>query len=225
MEAVVATSGRDRAQYLLRRVLENARRFRILPPGPLTTDYVNTISTDEEPAFPGDEMMEKRIRRIVRWNAVAMVHRANVRLPGHRRPPLDLRLERQPVRDRLQPLLPRKGARGQRRRSDLLPGTRRARHLRARLSRRATVASRRWSASGARSERGAGALELPAPAADARLLGVPDGQHGARPAAGDLPGALRSLPRAIAASPTPASRGSGRSSATARPTSRRRSAA
>ena len=82
IEAVVATSGRDRAQYLLRRVLENARRFRILPPGPLTTDYVNTISTDEEPAFPGDEVMEKRIRRIVRWNAVAMVHRANVAYPG-----------------------------------------------------------------------------------------------------------------------------------------------
>jgi len=82
MESVVRASGRERAQYLLRRVLENARRFRILPPGPLTTDYVNTIGADEEPAFPGDEMMEKRIRRIVRWNAVAMVHRANVKFPG-----------------------------------------------------------------------------------------------------------------------------------------------
>ncbi len=82
MEAVIQSRGRERAQYLLKRVLENARRFRILPPGPLSTDYVNTISTDEEPAFPGDEMMEKRIRRIVRWNAVAMVHRANVKYPG-----------------------------------------------------------------------------------------------------------------------------------------------
>ncbi len=82
LEAVVENGGRERAQYLLKRVLENARRHRILPPGPLSTDYVNTISTDEEPAFPGDEMMEKRIRRIVRWNAVAMVHRANVAYAG-----------------------------------------------------------------------------------------------------------------------------------------------
>ncbi|MBK7581672.1 MAG: pyruvate dehydrogenase (acetyl-transferring), homodimeric type [Myxococcales bacterium] len=82
MESVVQTSGLNRAQYLLKRVLENARRHRILPPGPLASDYVNTISVDAEPAFPGDEMMEKRIRRIVRWNAVAMVHRANVKFPG-----------------------------------------------------------------------------------------------------------------------------------------------
>ena len=46
LEAVVENGGRERAQYLLKRVLENARRHRILPPGPLSTDYVNTISTD-----------------------------------------------------------------------------------------------------------------------------------------------------------------------------------
>jgi pyruvate dehydrogenase E1 component len=82
LESVVAEKGRDRARYLLKRVVENARRWRIMPTGPLTTDYVNTVTRDEEPAFPGDEMMEKRIRRIVRWNAVAMVHRANVAFPG-----------------------------------------------------------------------------------------------------------------------------------------------
>src|SRR5262245_12102367 len=82
LDAVVASKGRERAQYLLRRVLDSARRHRILPTGPLTTDYINSIPREEEPAFPGDEMMEKRIRRIVRWNAVAMVHRANVAFPG-----------------------------------------------------------------------------------------------------------------------------------------------
>ena len=46
------------------------------------TPYINTISPEQEPVFPGDEEMEKRIRRIVRWNAMAMVTRANHRYPG-----------------------------------------------------------------------------------------------------------------------------------------------
>jgi pyruvate dehydrogenase E1 component len=79
---VIQSAGGDRARYLLKRVFESARRHRVIPVGPLTTDYVNTIQREDEPAFPGDEMMEKRIRRIVRWNAVAMVHRANVRFSG-----------------------------------------------------------------------------------------------------------------------------------------------
>jgi pyruvate dehydrogenase E1 component len=82
LEAVIDHGGGERARYLLKRVLDSARRHRVIPVGPLTTDYVNTIPREDEPAFPGDEMMEKRIRRIVRWNAVAMVHRANVRFSG-----------------------------------------------------------------------------------------------------------------------------------------------
>jgi pyruvate dehydrogenase E1 component len=82
LEAVIQQGGPERAQYLLKRLLDSARRHRVVPVGPLTTDYVNTIPREEEPPFPGDEMMEKRIRRIVRWNAVAMVHRANVKFPG-----------------------------------------------------------------------------------------------------------------------------------------------
>jgi pyruvate dehydrogenase E1 component len=80
--AVVGQEGQDRAQYLLRRVLQSAARLGASPVGTLNTEYVNTISADEEPPFPGDEAMEKRIRRMVRWNAVAMVHRANVKYPG-----------------------------------------------------------------------------------------------------------------------------------------------
>jgi pyruvate dehydrogenase E1 component len=74
--------GRDRARYLLKRVLESARRHRVIPVEPLTTDYVNTVPREEEPPNPGDEQLEKRIRRIIRWNAVAMVHRANLMYPG-----------------------------------------------------------------------------------------------------------------------------------------------
>ncbi|HEY3235084.1 MAG TPA: pyruvate dehydrogenase (acetyl-transferring), homodimeric type, partial [Polyangiaceae bacterium] len=82
LDAVVEQEGGERARYLLRRVLEAARRHRVDPMLPLTTDYVNTIPREEEAAFPGDEMMEKRIRRIIRWNAMAMVHRANMRFSG-----------------------------------------------------------------------------------------------------------------------------------------------
>ena len=79
---IVHDGGRDRARYLIKRVLETARRHRVVPLEPLTTDFVNTIPREEEPPNPGDEKMEKRIRRIVRWNAVAMVHRANTRFAG-----------------------------------------------------------------------------------------------------------------------------------------------
>src|SRR5687767_13957112 len=83
LESVIFNDGgRDRARYLLKRVLESARRHRVTPVEPLTTDFVNTIAKDDEPPFPGDERMEKRIRRIIRWNAVAMVHRANTRFAG-----------------------------------------------------------------------------------------------------------------------------------------------
>jgi pyruvate dehydrogenase E1 component len=82
LEAVIEHRGSERARYVLKRVLDSARRHRVIPVGPLTTDYVNSIWRQDEPAFPGDEGMEKRIRRIVRWNAVAMVHRANVRFSG-----------------------------------------------------------------------------------------------------------------------------------------------
>src|SRR5438552_10711585 len=46
------------------------------------TPYINTISPEQEPAFPGDEALEKRIRRIIRWNAAVMVTRANKHFEG-----------------------------------------------------------------------------------------------------------------------------------------------
>src|SRR6187551_914855 len=78
LEAVVQHHGKDRARFLLKRLLDQARRHRVAPGGPLTTDFVNTIPVEEEAPFPGDQWMEKRIRRIIRWNAMARVHRANV---------------------------------------------------------------------------------------------------------------------------------------------------
>ena len=134
LDQVVEQEGENRARFLLYKLLKRARQLHIGLPPLTQTRYINTISPEQEPDFPGDEEMELRIRRIIRWNAVAMVLRANTRFTGHRRPPRDVRLVGEPVRGRLQPLLPRQGRR-RAGRPDLLPGPRGAGHLRPRLPR------------------------------------------------------------------------------------------
>ncbi|HEX5858980.1 MAG TPA: hypothetical protein VFY91_12830, partial [Microbacterium sp.] len=76
VDAVVDHAGRARARELMTSVLRRAQQRHIVPPGYGGTDYVNTIPATAEPAFPGDEDIERRIRSYVRWNAAMMVHRA-----------------------------------------------------------------------------------------------------------------------------------------------------
>ena len=64
------------------KLLKRARQLHVGLPPLTQTRYINTISPEQEPFFPGDEELERRIRRLVRWNAVAMVLRANSRYPG-----------------------------------------------------------------------------------------------------------------------------------------------
>jgi pyruvate dehydrogenase E1 component len=83
---VVEAHGRTRARYLLLRLLEQARAKNVDFPATVSTPYVNTIPTDREPEFPGDEDIERRIRAFIRWNAAVMVVRANARsasIGGH----------------------------------------------------------------------------------------------------------------------------------------------
>jgi pyruvate dehydrogenase E1 component len=83
---VVDAHGRTRARYLLMRILERARQKQVDFPATVSSPYVNTIPSDEEPDFPGDEYLERRIRAFIRWNAAVMVVRANVRseaIGGH----------------------------------------------------------------------------------------------------------------------------------------------
>ncbi len=82
LDSIVATAGADRAQFILYRLLKRARQLHIGLPPLTQTRYINTISPEQEPPFPGDERIEHRIRRMVRWNAVAMVLRANNLSPG-----------------------------------------------------------------------------------------------------------------------------------------------
>ena len=76
LDGLLSDAGPDRARYLMLRLLERASAKRVPMPPLLSTDYVNTIPTTMEPEFPGDEVMEKRYRRWIRWNAAVMVHRA-----------------------------------------------------------------------------------------------------------------------------------------------------
>ena len=82
LDTVVARTGRSRANYLLARLMERAREQGVGVPAMVTTDYINTIPPGEEPWFPGDEHLERRIRAFIRWNAMAMVARANARFDG-----------------------------------------------------------------------------------------------------------------------------------------------
>ena len=82
LDAVVEGRGRSRARYLLARLMERARDQGVGVPAMVTTDYINTIPPDQEPWFPGDEDLERRIRAAIRWNAMAMVDRANDRFEG-----------------------------------------------------------------------------------------------------------------------------------------------
>ena len=77
IDAVVVHDGPDRAQELLTKVIERAQHSGTGPIASLNTPYVNTIPPDREAQLPGDPAIERRLRSIVRWNAIAMVVRAN----------------------------------------------------------------------------------------------------------------------------------------------------
>ncbi|KWU25603.1 hypothetical protein AS149_29855 [Burkholderia cenocepacia] len=69
--------GNARARHLLDSLLAHAHTRRVAWRPPLVTPYVNTVAPDEQPAYPGDLHLERRIAALIRWNALAMVVRAN----------------------------------------------------------------------------------------------------------------------------------------------------
>jgi pyruvate dehydrogenase E1 component len=78
LDYVLAKSGPERAGRLLQQLALHARRAAgVNLPFTATTPYVNTIPSSQQPAFPGSQAMERRIKSLVRWNALAMVIRAN----------------------------------------------------------------------------------------------------------------------------------------------------
>ena len=85
-DAALEHAGPVRARYLMLKLLQRAHEKQIGLSSLRNTDYINTISPEHEPEFPGDEAIERRIRTYIRWNAAMLVHRAQrpgVGVGGH----------------------------------------------------------------------------------------------------------------------------------------------
>src|SRR4029450_13044659 len=82
LDTVLNSEGPQRARYLLGRLIEHALTHGITLPFTANTPYINTIPEDQQPVYPGDRQIERRIRSLIRWNAMAMVVRANRLYPG-----------------------------------------------------------------------------------------------------------------------------------------------
>lgn len=86
LNSALATGGAARSQFLIRQLVDAARAAGVELDLPLSTPYRNTIRPEDEPTFPGDVTLEERLSAIIRWNALAMVVRANradASLGGH----------------------------------------------------------------------------------------------------------------------------------------------
>ncbi|MDR1808387.1 MAG: pyruvate dehydrogenase (acetyl-transferring), homodimeric type [Propionibacteriaceae bacterium] len=86
LDGLIAADGPNRARYVLLRLLERARERQVGLPSLTTTDFVNTIPVAAQPDYPGDVELERAFRRMLRWNAVMLVHRAQrpgVAVGGH----------------------------------------------------------------------------------------------------------------------------------------------
>ncbi len=77
LEGVVAQEGTDRAHFLIEKLIEAGREEGIDIPYSANTQYINTIPADQQPKYPGDPDMEIKLHSYIRWNAMAMVVRAN----------------------------------------------------------------------------------------------------------------------------------------------------
>src|SRR5579864_704763 len=77
LDQVVDEGGPDRASFLLERLAERARAMGVELPIQHNTPYINTIPPEEETPYPGDRALERRIKSLTRWNAMAMVSRQN----------------------------------------------------------------------------------------------------------------------------------------------------
>lgn len=86
VDGLIASQGAERAEEIIRAVTARATAAGLDSVGSVTTDYVNTIGPDAEPEFDGDEGLERKLRRLLRWNAAILVQRAQkpeIAVGGH----------------------------------------------------------------------------------------------------------------------------------------------
>jgi pyruvate dehydrogenase E1 component len=77
LTAVKVHRGEDRAKFVVNSVVETAKREGVYAPQSLSTPYRNTIPVGRQPLLPGDRALEHKVRSLIRWNALAIVLRAN----------------------------------------------------------------------------------------------------------------------------------------------------
>ncbi|MFC1564008.1 pyruvate dehydrogenase (acetyl-transferring), homodimeric type [candidate division KSB1 bacterium] len=82
LESVINSEGADRAHFILSRLMEMAYSSGVKLPFLRNTPCVNTIPLEDQPPYPGDRELERRIKSLIRWNAMAMVVHANKNFPG-----------------------------------------------------------------------------------------------------------------------------------------------
>ncbi len=193
LDGVIDERGAKRARYVMLRLLERARERQVGVPPLTTTDYINTIAPESEPWFPGDEHVERRIRAYIRWNAAMLVHRAQrpgIGVGGH--------ISTYASSASLYEVGFNHFFRGRNHpgggdqifyQGHASPGMYARAFLEGRLTEHQLDGFRQELSHPERR-----AAVLPAPAADAGLLGVPDRLHGAGRVERDLPGALQPLP-------------------------------
>ncbi|MFW5840766.1 MAG: pyruvate dehydrogenase (acetyl-transferring), homodimeric type, partial [Planctomycetota bacterium] len=77
LDFALEDGGEDRVRFLFQRLAEHAHRRGVELPFTANTPYINTIPAEKQPVYPGNRELERRIKSIIRWNAMAMVVRAN----------------------------------------------------------------------------------------------------------------------------------------------------
>ena len=82
LENEIEEYGFERTRRLLEKLVDHASACGVLPPFNTTTPFVNTINVNKEPEFPGNRAIERKIKSLIRWNAMAMVVSANKKSPG-----------------------------------------------------------------------------------------------------------------------------------------------
>src|SRR5450759_4966343 len=82
LDEIIDESGTERANFLIEKLLNRTAEFGAVAPGKINTPYCNTIPVDQEAPYPGDRAIERTIKSLIRWNAMAMVVRANKYDPG-----------------------------------------------------------------------------------------------------------------------------------------------
>jgi pyruvate dehydrogenase E1 component len=192
LDYVIQQGDRGRVQRLLATLRHHSRMAGVALPFTAVTAYVNTIQPDDETPLPGSQEIERRIKSLIRWNAMAMVVRANRVSDG-----IGGHISTYASAATLYEVGFNHFFRGKGREGDgdiiyfqghASPG------IYARAFLEGTADARAARELPSRAAIGRRALVVPAPVADARLLGIPDGLDGPRADHVDLPGALQSLP-------------------------------